>query len=257
TGTSPTLALANVQTSVACSATFVRRLSVTGVMPPELSGSFTVTTTDPNGTCSGPGCTVDAGLAATITAPDVKGYRFVGWFGGACTPDTQTITVTPTDGDVKCTARYVLRVHATATASGATATFLYMSASTAASCDANGCTVDVGSDVTLTAEDLAPGYRFTGWSGGAGCARRPRARTITISSWQADTACGASYIGRVTETAGVQEGIGQGATISSKDPNAVCAGGKCTVDAGQSVTLTAPMVDGVRFLGWIGDGPCQ
>src|SRR6185295_18444688 len=103
------------------------------------------------------------------------------------------------------------------------------------------------------APDREPGQRFLGWSGG--CSGILRA--IELSAVSADVTCGASYVDRVTVAAAVGGGVAGSATVSSADPTAACGAASCTVDVGQSVTVTAPTVDGVRFVGWVGAGACD
>src|SRR5262249_25542370 len=82
-GTSQTLVLGNVQSSVSCTANYVQRVTVAGAMSGGLAGTVTVTPADPKASCAnGSTCTVDIGTSVTVTAPSVANHRFTGFAGG-------------------------------------------------------------------------------------------------------------------------------------------------------------------------------
>jgi hypothetical protein len=101
-------------------------------------------------------------------------------------------------------------------------------------CSGGSCTVDAGSNVTLTATAQA-GYRFTAWSG-CSTATTP---ALTLSNVAANiTNCTANFSPRLTVT-GTTTPTGLSITATSQSPGASCSGATCSVDSGSAVTLTA------------------
>ncbi len=121
--------------------------------------------------------------------------------------------------------------------------------STGANCSGSSCSVTSGGAVTLTATASA-GYAFTGWSGGSCSGATNPCTVANVTAAETDTA---TFIQRFTVSATV---AGSG-TITATDASttAACVGATCTVDAGDTVTLTPMPAAGYAFTGWSG-GSC-
>ncbi len=124
------------------------------------------------------------------------------------------------------------------------------SSSAEANCTGTDCTVYPNATVTLTASPNS-GYRLKSWSGGS-CSGD--LTTCTVAPVNADETDTATFVQRFTVTG---EGSANGNTVTASDSSAnapSCAGDACTVDAADSVTLTATAATGYRTTGFSGGG---
>jgi uncharacterized repeat protein (TIGR02543 family) len=249
TGTAKPLELV-VTSNLACVANYVARYKVSGLVGSGLTGSVTATSAEVSSTCSTNACLVDAGKSTTLVAPTIDGYRLTGWTGAGCptTGQGNGVTVTPTTGDVVCTATYALGVSVTGTVVGATGTVTATSTSPGATCTPGGCGIDAGGSVSLTAPNLLPTFRFVNWTGNAGCAGG--ALTIALTNVTSSKSCQANYLQQFTIAAKANAG----GTASAAFAGNACANGSCTVDAGTGVVLTATAdaANGYHFSSWTG-----
>lgn len=249
TGTVNPLVISNVMSDIACIANYATRRTATGVVGGGLAGAVVATSADVNAVCTGNVCTLDTGTSATLVAPSIAGYRLTGWSGCTGAQSGNGIVVTPTTANVTCTATYALGVSVSGTVVGATGQIVATSGSAGASCTPGVCGIDSGGSVTLTAPSIA-NYRFTGWTGDAGCAGNTLA--ITLTAVTASKSCNANYIQQF-----VIASLGStGGTATASKGGVGCAGNSCTVDAGTAVTLTATAdtANGYHFTAWTGAG---
>lgn len=124
------------------------------------------------------------------------------------------------------------------------------STSAGENCTTTACTVFPNASVTLTATADA-GYRFKAWSGDS-CPGGTNPCTISpVNASETDTAM---FVQRFTIT-GLGTANGNTVTASDASSNAPsCSVNTCTVDAGDTVTLTATAASGYRVGGWSGGG---
>jgi len=232
------------------------RLTVSGTPNPNTGGTVTATSTASSATCGGNTCQVDPGSSVILGVAINSGFRFGGWSGGTgCTGTTTKFTITPTS-NVSCTANIirVVGVHGAAnpTAGGTISASLRSGVGT---CSGDTCSVDIGSNVTLSST-TNKGYRFTQWSGlEAGC--NNTANSLSITATNTSVRCVANFVQRfiVSGTVtGAPSGTVVKATSPSIAPQANCSGSSCTVDLNVNVTLTAPVVRGFQIKAWIGTG---
>jgi len=247
TGTVNPLEITKVASNIACVANYVARFSATGLPAGVLASSGNV-----NASCNGNSCTLDAGTTATLLAPTVAGSYLTGWIGPGCLAANQSgngITVTPTTGNVTCTAQYTPGVSVTGTVVGATGVVTATSPTTGATCTPGSCAIASGGSVTLVAPTIA-NHRFVSWTGDAGCASA--AAQVTLANVTTSKSCSANYVQQFT----VGAVAGTGGTVTAVKGTGVgaCAGTSCTVDAGTSVALTAVpnTANGYHFAGWTG-----
>lgn len=252
TGTVNPLQISNVMSDIACVANYAARRTATGLVE---GGGAAVTATSASATavCTGNVCTLDAGTSATLVAPTIAGKRLTGWTGTGCSTANQSgngIVVTPTTANVTCTATYATGVSVSGTVVGATGQVVAASTSPGAACTTGACGIDAGGSVTLTAPNLAPGYRFAGWTGDAGCTGNTLA--ITLGNVTASKACNANYVQQFV----IAGAAGAGGTVVASKGGAACAGNSCTTDVNQAVTLTATAntAGGYHFTSWTGAG---
>jgi len=249
TGTVNPLEIAKVTSNIACVANYTPRFTAAG-LPAGVSAS----SGNVNASCSGNSCILDAGTTATLLAPTVSGSYLTGWTGAGCLAANQSgngITVTPTTGNITCTANYLPGVSVTGTVVGATGVVTATSTTTGATCTPGSCAIPALGSVTLVAPTIAS-YRFVNWTGDAGCTGATN--SITLSNVTTSKACSANYVQQFTIAAVASTG----GTVSAAKIGGVgaCAGTGCTVDAGTSVALsaTADSTNGYHFSGWTGAG---
>jgi hypothetical protein len=209
-------------------------------------------------------CALSPGDKLTLIAPVVEGYRFKGWTGkDGCTSSEPTLKLSKVQRSTTCTANYVKRVVVTGTVEGTVegeASVIASSNSAFASCEGASCEVDVGGTVVLAAPER-DGFRIAGFEG-EGCAARTGYR-VTVSDAESDVTCTASYVDSLTVRGQIQgvapevlRALPVQIVASSPAQGALCEGQVCAIDSGNSVTLTAPLIDKYRFRGWTGDTPC-
>ncbi len=113
------------------------------------------------------------------------------------------------------------------------------------------CTLGNNDGLTLIAP-VVEGYRFTRWSGSAGCTGEDP--ELPLKKGAKNVTCTANYVKRV-KVSGEIPGAGATAIVASSDGAfAECMPGDCVVDAGSVVVLLAPARDGFRFDGFRGAG---
>ncbi|HEX6241254.1 MAG TPA: hypothetical protein VFZ61_10190, partial [Polyangiales bacterium] len=251
-GEAPELVLSPVSSDIMCVANYAWRLSVRGELVGG-NGAVSASSSSIAASCSGERCEVDRGQAVTLLAPELPGVRFAGWSGPDCEGIKQpSVTLTPKDHDIVCTATYVVGFVIRGRAQGAEAVVAARSDAPSAQCTQSACQVDAGSSVTLEAPEVEK-HRFTGFSGPAACLSSER--VLTIASADADLECVANYLPRHDVT-GKAVGISPAPAIvaSSSDTFASCSGDSCRVDHGGAARLTAPTVSGYRPKTWSGSG---
>ncbi len=205
------------------------------------------------GECKGPTCKIAAGSDVVFRAPVVAGYRFTGWSGDPrCTGSEPELMLTNVDANIRCVANYVKRVVIAGTSASPGASVSAMSGADFAQCEGGSCEVDQGSTVTLTASALS-GHRFAGFAGD-GC-EQVTGSVATVVAPADDVSCTANYVLVHTVTGNVDGGSAQ-VMASSDAAGANCNANTCSIDAGASVTLTAPASAGFRFTGWSGSEGC-
>ena len=172
------------------------------------------------------GGTYDAGTVAILTAPTIEGYRFVGWSGDAS--GTANLITINMNNDKNVTAQFAKITYTLVTSVDPQGIGIV---------EPSGGTYDTGTVVILTASTIE-GYRFVGWSGDASGTANPI--TINMDSNKNVTA----QFTKITYT-----------LVTSVDPqgNGIVEPSGGTYDIGTVVTLTAPTIEGYRFVGWSGD----
>ncbi|MFT3925038.1 MAG: InlB B-repeat-containing protein [Myxococcales bacterium] len=252
-GTDFVLMLENVAANIHCVANYVKRVNIAGdtTLP---GAAITAASQAGFAACAVQSCEVDQGSSVVITAGDVSGHRFAGFSGTGCDNVMgNMVSVVAGDSDVTCTANYVLIYSVFGNVQGAPGAVVASSDTPASACSDNGCQVDEGGSVTLSAP-IMDGYRFTGWSGNADACTGSEP-SVTVANVSAPILCTASFVARygvVSGTTGLATALVLDA--SSEDAFADCAEGSCDVDQGSSVTVVAPVVAGYKFLGFEGDG---
>jgi uncharacterized repeat protein (TIGR02543 family) len=223
------------------------RRSVSGSASPAAGGSVAASSSSPNAQCAASACSVEDGGTVTLTAAASSGYRFTGW-SGACSGQQSPCTVQNVTGDQTATANFARRVTVNGTASPAAGgSVAAASPSGGAACAGASCTVDAGSNVTLT-ETPAAGYRFGGWTG----ACSDSAPICTVPNAAADQTATATFVRRYTVSGSANPAAGGSVIASSSAPGSVCTGSACVVDAGNTVTLLPNPASGYKFTGWSG-----
>jgi hypothetical protein len=258
-GTNPALTLANVASDLTCQANFVPRVTASGTPIPTAGGTVAATSASAGASCSGGTCTVDRGSNVNLDPNANSGFRFRDWSGGSgCTGSVDPLVLGNLTASVACNANFVQRFTARGDVTGATGVAVTASSSAAppvASCSGNQCTVDSGTDVTLTAPSV-PGHRFIGWEG-AGCTDSDGdVLTMRLASVTAARVCTARYVARITVSGTPNPTAGGSVAASSSSAAASCSGGSCTVDSGSSVSLDVATNAGFRFRDWSGGAGC-
>ncbi|MEO6599868.1 MAG: hypothetical protein ABIQ16_08360 [Polyangiaceae bacterium] len=251
TGTTNPLVVTHIASDITCVANYKARFTATGLVAAGLTGSVEASSANVDANCTGNVCTLDAGTTATLKAPTIAGSRLTGWSGAGCLVANQSgygITITPTTANLTCTANYAAGVSVSGTVVGATGTVAAASTSAGASCTPGACGIDAGGSVALTAPNLLPTYRFSGWTGDAGCSGATL--QITLSNVTSSKACSAVYVQQFT----IASVANAGGTVSAKNGATPCAGNSCTVDFETPVTLTAVpnTASGYHFTVWAG-----
>jgi len=179
----------NVRMNQTCTANFTKkRFTLTG----ESSGPPAVIRASSSSSgfqCSGSACTVDYGSSVTLTVVTPPGgHRFAGW--EACEggrPSGNSLTVDSLTSTRTCRANFIRVWTVTASVSND-------SVGGSVTC-ANGCTVDDGGSVTLTATVTPDGSPFQYWE----CSPRTldplsaNARELTLPGIDGDISCEAHF----------------------------------------------------------------
>jgi hypothetical protein len=226
------LDVTNVSANVTCNAAFVRRFTVTFADPAQ--GSISAAMIPSTASCTSSACQVDEGSALELRAAADPGFRFTGWSGCSSSVDP-VLTLGNVASNLTCVANFSGRFTVSGTpAPAAGGSVIADSNDVEKSCSGGACTVDAGSNVTLTASPSA-GYRFTAWSG---CSTATTA-ALTLSNISANIAnCTANFAQRLTVT-GTTAPAGLSIVATSSSAGASCSGATCSVDSGSAVTLTA------------------
>jgi uncharacterized repeat protein (TIGR02543 family) len=247
----PTIVLDDVQSSITCGAKFAPRFVIAGKAAPDGAGTVVASSVDANARCMGASCKVDGGGAVELTAsPKGVDYRFTGWSGGGpCSGSAPTLVVSKVGANQSCTANFVARVTVTvAPAPAAGGKVGVMASSAGAQCSGLVCTIDAGTDATLTAE-AAQGHRFTGWTdcpaSGTG--------TASLSRIARDTLCTANFERVYTVSAVGSPPEGGNLSVSVGLLGLPCLFNTCELSQAESATLTAQPNTGYIFDGWSGD----
>jgi uncharacterized repeat protein (TIGR02543 family) len=244
--TTATIDLVDVQASVTCNARFAARFTITGKAAPSSAGSVRATATSATARCTDTSCTVDDGQNVVLTAAANPDTRFTGWSGGGgCTGSAARLELSRVRANQTCTANFVARVQVTVVANPSAGGRVGVTAlSTGAQCSANRCTIDSGTDVTLSAQ-ASSGYRFTSWSGcsalGAGVAQ--------LIAVRRDIECVANFE-RLYQVSAIASPSAGGRATASR--NGVDCGGSCEVSADDTVRVEARPNTGYDFAGWSG-----
>lgn len=248
-----------------CTATFVRRGTVTAATANGGTSTATVSSSAaaPNACAPGASCTVDGGVTVNLDAVAAGGYRFGSWTGTGCsvanaTDPTTTLTVVAGTTHT-CVANFVQRGTVTTATSGGGANSTAVVASSAAApnnCAAAGsCTVDGGIAVSLTAV-AGSTYRFVNWTGATCAPANANSATTTLTVVAGTThACTANFVQRGTVTTTTASGGATSTALVSSSaaaPNNCAAGTSCTVDGGTVVSLAAVAGSTYRFVNWTG-----
>lgn len=246
TATTPTIELVDVQESVTCNARFAARYTVTGKASPSSAGSVRASATSTTARCTEASCTVDDGQSVTLNATANADTRFTGWSGGGgCTGSSVRLELSRVRVNQTCTANFVARVQVTVSANPSAGGRASVTAlSTGASCSGNRCTIDSGTDATLSAQ-ASSGYRFTGWSGctalGSGVAQ--------LVSVRRDAECVANFE-RLYQVSAIASPSSGGRVTAAK--NGVDCGGSCQVSSDDTVKVEARPSTGYDFDGFSG-----
>lgn len=245
------LRIDDVRRPITCRATFVpRRFTVTSNVMPNASGSVGAFSSAPAADCRGGQCTVNYGSDVRLTANPALGYRFVSWSG--CGNGSDPVLVVANVRENRACqatfARIVLSVSASPNPS-AGGSVSATSNTPSASCMGTRCNVPYGGSATLVATP-ARGYRFTDWTG---CGPGSNA-TLQLDNLSSSLECRANFELSRFAVSGMPNPADGGTVQASSGGSATCNGGRCSVDAGASVTLLATARDGYRFAGWSG---CQ
>jgi hypothetical protein len=241
---------------VTCTAVYVESLTVRGQiqgLAPNDQAAVEASSSHETAVCEAQLCGVDPGATVTLTAPAVEGYRFRGWTGDpSCTSGATTAEISDVRQNIVCIADYVPRFTVTAKSEGAEAVLSASSSNLFSVCEGPRCEVDQGESVTLIAGTVS-GYRLDTWSG-EGCAQADGDSALAADVSE-DRTCVAKFIRGVAVSGTVVNATGS-VEASSSSAGADCARGRCTIDVGGAVTLTAPLLEGRTFMGWSGDPGC-
>lgn len=257
-GEQPELALKGLKKDVACTANYVKRVHVSGMVAGEGVAQIAASSESPFARCEFGSCEVDVGSEVLLLAPARDGFRLTGFEGEGCGPrDGYRVTVITDAQDVVCTASYIdsLTVRGQTAGLGelatqATSDVKASSSWEGAQCDGPLCGIDAGQTVVLTAPDVE-GFRFRGWIGDPAClGNEPQ---ITLANVTSNLSCTADYVARFT-VRGASEGADAQVAASADNLFSACEGDHCVIDGGETVTLIASTVDGYRLSGWTGDG---
>ena len=230
--------------------------TVSASASPSIGGSVTAASTSTGAQCSSASCTVYVGGAVTLQATASTGYRFKDWSGGSCAAATDPCVLSNVSQSETDTANFVKRVTVTGVVSGGTGGTISASDSSTNSPDCSDatCTVDAGDTVKLAVTPAA-GYELTGWSGGT-CTGKTNPCLITdVAANETDTATFAP-VPRYTVKGAVSGSASNTVTVGDAAADASCSPGSCTVNAGDTVKLTANAATGYLYKGWSG-GTCS
>ena len=249
TESDPALRIDDVQRPVLCRATFVPlRFTVSSSAEPAAGGDVSAFSFGQDAECRGAACTVNYGSDVQLTANPAVGFRFVSW-SGCSSSSERVLDVRNVRANTSCRANFTrIVVSATAIADPPAGGGVSASSTSAgASCTGARCAVPYGGAATLVATP-ARGYRFTGWSG---CGPAP-SPTLQLDGITRALECRANFELTRWAVAGVPSPAQGGSVVASSAGSATCREGRCSVDFGASVTLSARANVGFRFTGWSG-----
>jgi hypothetical protein len=232
-------------------------------IPAAANGSVTLTDTTAQMTCTTTSCLVDDGDAISITATPNANFSFSAWSGGgSCNGQTTaTCTFTASRSETDSAAFTQILDNVTLTSTGPGTTSLADNPNSAHNCSTSTattsvtCTVGQGDAITVTA---APGSsaNFTGFSTGICSTQTNSTPTVCKFTASASDTETATFDATVTITAASG---GNGTTTVSDTSRWVSCSGKtasCSVDVGDTVTLTATPSTGYHFTTWSGGTQC-
>lgn len=250
-GTSLTLEITPVSDNVSCTANYVARFTALGIAAGTPTNPAPLASSESEfALCMEGRCEVDEGSTVVIRAQTVPGYRFTGFTGPGCDDVSGTaVTLTDLSANLVCTARYVQGIAISGNVVNGPDLPVAISATPApVSCTPGSCVVDASSTVSLTAPAGGAGFRFLGWTGDTGCTGS--SLTLNLGSITTTTTCQANYAPRAELS--FPDPSGGSVAASDIPTDAVCDSDSCTVDAGDTITLTATADAGSRFVGWSG-----
>jgi len=140
------------------------KIIVAGSAQPLAGGAISASSNAPGSNCNGATCIVEIGSSVQLMAAPNTGYRFGSW-SGDCTGTTATVSLSALKVDKSCRANFIQRFTVSVVSAGSGTVSISLQGS--GPCAGTMCTVDIGSQVTLSAIPNA-GFHFAGWTG-AGC----------------------------------------------------------------------------------------
>lgn len=258
-GSATTLELARVEQDTVCVAEYTQRLRVSGTVEGQPGLTLSASSDRAEANCQDNVCEVDAHTPVVLSAPVRDGQRITGFEGSGCeSSQGYQVTVTPTDHDLTCSAKYAPAVTARGQARGLPpqallGSIVASSVAAGAQCSGPLCSIDPGGDVTLQAS-VVDRYRFSGWTGEERCLGDDAARSLRALT--SSVVCTADYVSRTSVQVVSEPALAPPGALRalSATPFAVCSGPSCDVDSGQDVTLIAGTVPGYKRDHWSGGG---
>lgn len=248
------VSIVTAERDVTCSARYLESLTVRGQAQGLREGaSAPIVPSSAQGTCDAQLCAIEPGATVELRAPDVPGHRFRGWSGDpACTGNGQDVSLQNVQTNILCIADYIPRFSVEGNSQGASAPISAQSSDLFSACTDHKCEVDQGQTVVLLAGSVN-GYRLDRWSG-EGC-EQGDGDSANVSDVRQNRACIAHFVRGVAVSGTVVNATGT-VVASSTSSGAACDRGRCSIDVGGTVSLTAPNLPGRSFTGWMGDPGC-
>ena len=249
-GTTNPCTLDGITTGEADTATFAAG-SFTVTAHVAASGHGTALVNDQTTSCAATSCTVTTGDVVSVTATANTGYHLSGWSGGTCSGTTNPCPLTGITSAETDTATFAISSFTVTGAVAGSGGGSVVATDPGGSCGGASCTSNYLDTVTLT-ETPNAGSRFTGWTGPSCAGVVLTHCSVTVTGPETDTA---QYVARFNVSGAVSAAGGGSVAASDPSGSASCAGASCTVDEGDTVTLTAAPAAGYRFAGWV-SGAC-